>query len=208
MYLAPHFRDSDEAKLRELILRNSFATVISYPTGAKPLINHFPIMPDAGRVLIGHMARRNPQWRHFQENPECTMIIHGPHAYISPRWYKSGRDVPTWNYAVAHLHGKIELVQDFEEQTKILHKLSDHFEKDHPVPWKFELPEDLKEPAALTSAIISFRFRIEKAEVKFKFSQNRGEADRLGVIDGLSSRTDDLSRGVREIMLDFEKSKG
>lgn len=61
--------------------------------------------------------------------------------------------------------------------------------------------DDLLNESALTSAIISFRFKIKKIEAKFKLSQNRSPADKAGVIDGLSERTDDMSRIVREMML-------
>jgi transcriptional regulator len=147
------------------------------------------------------MAKANPQWKHFKENPECTIIINGEHTYISPRWYQSGRDVPTWNYAVAHLHGKIELVEDFNGQVDILKQLSTCFEKPSNTPWEFELPSDLLNEKALTGAIISFKFRPEKIEAKFKLSQNRSPEDRQGVIEGLGEeRTDDMSAVIREMM--------
>lgn len=209
MYLPKHFSQNDEAKLRNLITQNAFATVLSFPTNETPFINHLPVIfsnqPGEGNVLIGHMAKRNPQWTHFRTNPNCTVIINGPHTYITPTWYKSGRDVPTWNYAVAHLHGKIELVEKFEDQIDILKQLSAFFEQPSPAPWEFELPDDLMDADSLTSAIISFKFHIEKVDAKFKLSQNRPKEDRLGVIDGLSQRTDEMSQLVREMMLENEK---
>jgi transcriptional regulator len=205
MYLPRHFSEVEEIKVRKLIEQNSFATVLSYPKNSKPFINHLPVIlsskPGEEIVLIGHMAKRNPQWIHFKENPDCTVIIHGGHTYITPAWYRSGRDVPTWNYAVAHLHGKIDLVESYAEQIEILKQLVSYFEKPSQRPWQFELPEDLLSESALTSAIISFRFKIENIEAKFKLSQNRSQEDRAGVIEGLGIRTDDMSKAVREMML-------
>lgn len=209
MYLPKHFSTDEEIKVKKLIEQNAFATILSYPQNSKPFINHLPVIfsakPEDDDVLIGHMAKRNPQWRHFKENPDCTIIIQGGHTYITPKWYRSGRDVPTWNYAVAHLHGKIELVESFDDQVDILKQLTSFFEKSSDSPWEFELPDDLLDKSALTSAIISFRFKIEKIETKFKLSQNRSPADKSGVIDGLKQRTDDMSRVVREMMVDNEK---
>lgn len=205
MYLPKHFSTDENIKVKKLIEQNAFATILSYPKNSQPFINHLPVIFSSKLgdedILIGHMARRNPQWMHFKENPDCTIIVQGGHTYITPKWYRSGRDVPTWNYAVAHLHGKIELVESFAEQIDVLKQLTSFFEKPSPNPWEFELPDDLLDESALTSAIISFRFYIEKIEAKFKLSQNRSPADKVGVIEGLGERTDDMSRIVREMML-------
>lgn len=212
MYIPKQFSVDDERKLRSLIAHNAFATVLSFPEGEAPFINHFPVIfnsaPGDEKTLIGHMARRNPQWMHFRANPKCTAVINGPHTYITPRWYKSGRDVPTWNYAVAHIHGRIELMETFADQVAVLRQLTGFFEKSNSVPWEFELPDDLLNPDALTSAIISFKIHIENVEMKFKFSQNRSREDREGMIEGLKERTDDESRSVREIMLSLEAERG
>lgn len=210
MYLPKHFSQADELKVKKLIEQNGFATVLSYPENEKPFINHLPVIfssqPGDEKILIGHMAKRNPQWQHFKENSDSSIIINGGHTYITPRWYKSGRDVPTWNYAVAHLHGKMELVESFDGQIEILKQLSHFFESPSPSPWDFELPDDLVDESALTSAIISFKFYIEKIEAKFKLSQNRSAEDRQGVIDGLLERTDDMSKLVRTMMIESEKA--
>lgn len=210
MYVPKHFSQADEIRIKKLVEQNGFATVLSYPPNEKPFINHLPVMfsslPGDEKVLIGHMARRSPQWQHFKVNPESTLIIHGGHTYITPRWYRSGRDVPTWNYAVAHLHGKMELVESFDGQMGILRQLSHFFEKTSANPWDFELPEDLVDETALASAIISFKFHLEKTEAKFKLSQNRSSEDRQGVIDGLEERTDDMSKLVRAMMIENEKA--
>ncbi len=208
MYLPKHFSQDEDVKVRKLIDQNGFVTLLSYPKNEQPFINHLPIIfssqPNEEDILLGHMAKRNPQWMHFKENPGCTIIVSGGHTYITPRWYKSGRDVPTWNYAIAHLHGKIELIEGFNEQVEILKQLSRFYESPSPTPWEFELPDDLLDPSALTSAIISFKFRIEKVEAKFKLSQNRPQEDRDGIIEGLLERTDDMSKSVRDMMLEKE----
>ncbi len=142
---------------------------------------------------------------HFKTNPQCTIIVNGEHSYITPRWYRSGRDVPTWNYAVAHLHGNIELVESFADQVEILKQLTVFFESTSPSPWKFELPDDLLNESALTAAIISFKFHVEKIEAKFKLSQNRSKADRMGVIDGLRERNDDMSKAICRMMFENEE---
>ncbi len=210
MYLPKHFSSADGKQIRNLIQDNSFATILSYPKNQPVFINHLPVifssLPGQDDILIGHMAKMNPQWNHFQENAQATIIINGAHAYITPTWYKS-HDVPTWNYAVAHLHGKMELMSDFKDQISVLNQLVDFYERSHPQPWKFELPDDLKNEKSLMSAIISFKFHIEKIDAKFKMSQNRSPEDRQGVIDGLSARTDEMSSLVKAMMVENEKNR-
>jgi transcriptional regulator len=211
LYTTKHFSPEDEARTRKLIHDHGFATVLSFPENDAPFINHFPVifstLPGQEKILIGHMAKRNPQWTHFQKNPRGTLIFQGPNTYITPTWYRSGRDVPTWNYAVAHVHGKMELVEDFEGQVETLRQLSDHFEADQMRPWQFELPEDLLDGASLCSAIISFRFQVESVEAKFKLSQNRPQIDRDAIIEGLLDRADENSFLIRELMMENENKK-
>ncbi len=210
MYIPNHFTENEELKVKKLIDENGFVTILSFPKNEKPFINHLPVIfsphPNEEKVLLGHMAKRNPQWKHFKDNSECTMIVNGPHTYITPNWYKSGRDVPTWNYAIAHLHGKIELVEGFKEQVDILRQLTHFYEKPSAAPWEFELPDDLLDESALTAAIISFKFHIESVESKFKLSQNRSNEDQQGVLDGLRERSDEKSKLVREMMLKNEQA--
>lgn len=39
-------------------------------------------------VIIGHMAKANPQWR-AADQQRVSAVFSGPHAYISPTWYES-----------------------------------------------------------------------------------------------------------------------
>src|SRR3954470_2539732 len=105
MYLPSFFKENDPATLYALMRENPFATLITVADGA-PFVGHLPLLVRDGEIL-GHMARANPQWRQF---PEVTAIFHGPHTYVSPTWYTSEGQVPTWNYAVVHARGRAELV--------------------------------------------------------------------------------------------------
>ncbi len=135
------------------------------------------------------MAANNPQAKHLLQSPKATLIFQGAHTYISPRWYRSGRDVPTWNYEVVHVSGKINLVSDFESLINILKKTSSFYEG--PQGWQFELPDDLVDPKILCRAIVGIELIPEKIEAKSKLGQNLSREDQFGVVEGLTQERKD-----------------
>jgi transcriptional regulator len=64
---------------------------------------------DGVLTVLGYMSRANPQWKSFG-GQEVLLIFQGAHTYISPRWYDHV-NVPTWNYMMVHLYGKVRLVE-------------------------------------------------------------------------------------------------
>ncbi len=203
MYVPPAFRVEDQDRAHALIDEFPFATLIAVEDG-RPSVNHLPLLlqrdPAGNPRLLGHMAKRNPQWRLFESGAKAFAVFHGPHAYVTPTWYEE-HDVPTWNYAVAHVEGTVRLVRDFKGLTRILGKLSGRFESKEKAPWRFYLPDDLNDEAKLTEAIVGFEIEDLRIEAKFKLNQNRSEADQAGVRAGLGQRTDEQSLKVREMML-------
>lgn len=200
MYNPPKFREQDIELLLRLMRTYPFATVITQFEG-KPFVNHLPVIVEsrgAGEIiLLGHMAKGNPQWRHFAVS-EAWVIFNGPHAYITPQWYKDPMNVPTWNYAVVHASGIATPVESIEEIERILSKSVDEFERREPKPWKYDLPEDFR--SELVQAVVGFEIRVSKLEGKFKLSQNRAPEDREGVLAGLKTRKDEMSQKVGELM--------
>jgi transcriptional regulator len=110
------------------------------------------------------------------------VIFQGPHAYISPTWYKTKPAVPTWNYAVVHAYG-------------IPHKISqDELSQDLSRMIEFYEGKAAKEPTypvtkayqnELLSYIVGFRMVMNRVEAKFKLGQNRSLDDQKGMLEGL-----------------------
>jgi len=202
MYRVHQYEVLDPAALREVMEEFPFATVTSICDG-KAWVNHLPIVTesaDDGRIrLLGHMSRRNAQWKHMRDGSELVIAFHGPHTYINPSWYAVD-DVPTWNYVAVHATGKAGLIEDYAGLIRILKKTTDHMNRRYTDQWDFFLPEDLSSEYDLTSAIVGFQMIPEKLEGKFKLSQTRSQEDRDGVVVGLRQRTDEGSRMVREWM--------
>ena len=109
------FAERDLAALHAFLDDNAFATLIS-PDPIDPHITHLPLLLERARgdfgTLLGHMARANPHWRRLEAQPGVLAVFHGPHAYVSPSWYAAHPSVPTWNYAVVHVHGNARLMHE------------------------------------------------------------------------------------------------
>ena len=112
--------------------------------------------------------------------------------------------MPTWNYAVAHAAGKVELLDDRDAVHDIVSRLTETHESARTKPWRLE--SAAKHMDKLISAIVGFRIRIETLEGKFKLSQNKTDADRTGVIDALSTSPDTGVAGVARLMRENQPS--
>ena len=201
MYRPRAFVETDLAQLDALVAADPFITLVTTGEDGTPFVSHLPVLyrreGDAVRIE-GHWAKPNPQARHAGE---ALLIVHGPHAYVSPGWYPdkeaAGR-VPTWNYAVAHLRGRLETFDDEASLGDLVSRLSDRFEAGVGSDWAFE-PER-EQHRSLLRGIVGFRLVPDRIEMKFKLSQNHPLANRRSVIAALSAREDADARAVAALM--------
>lgn len=207
MYNPQRFKSVNQNEAFDLMDRHPFATVIVVAEG-KPIISHLPLTPKkvGDKIeLIGHMAKANPQWKYFVDS-QVTAIFHGAHTYITPEWYADG-DVPTWNYSVVHIKGKVELIESYEGLVNCLKDLTIHVERHWPSGWDFFIPADLSGDI-LTKSIMGFRISTDEIAFKKKLSQNRSALDRVGIFKGLEGRPDAGSKEVLADMLELYSSNG
>jgi len=114
-------------------------------------------------------------------------------SYISPNWYPSKhefhRQVPTWNYDVVHVHGRM-VVQDTEKFVRgVVGRLTRKHEAIEAKPWKMgdSTPEFID---GMLKAIVGIEISITRMEGKAKLSQNREDRDRLNASDVLARQGD------------------
>jgi transcriptional regulator len=182
----PRAFGASNAAIVDLLRDHPFATLVT-PADPEPFISHLPLEYRAEHgaqgALLGHVARANPHWQNFG-TAESIAIFHGPHAYVSPSWYAApAAAVPTWNYAVAHVHGRVEIMHDSTETRALLEALIARYEADRAQPWRLQL--EGRALAAMLEAIVGFRLTIDRIDVKLKLSQNRSSDDRERVIAAL-----------------------
>ncbi|MCH6482036.1 FMN-binding negative transcriptional regulator [Pseudoxanthomonas sp. LH2527] len=200
MYTPRAFVETDLVALDRLIARDAFVTLVTVADGV-PCISHLPVLyaREGDRIVIeGHWAKPNPQARHAGP---ALLIVHGPHAYLSPGWYADKEEaarVPTWNYAVAHLHGVLELTDDTAELASIVDRLSQLNEARVGNDWRFE--HDRDDHVRQLRGIVGFRFTVERVELKFKLSQNHPAANVEGAATALRQLGGEDNQAVSELM--------
>jgi transcriptional regulator len=209
LYTPESFRESDRSIAFDLIQAYGFATLVS-GTPAEVVVSHLPMLldkPASGQPrLLGHVARANRHWKHFDGREPALAIFHGPHAYVSPAWYANHPSVPTWNYAVVHVHGAPSVV-GAEETWGILRRLREKYEARRREPWNAELPPDFV--ADNLRAIVGFQMPLDRLEAKFKLSQNKDEADRSGALAGLEREDDADGRALAAFARSyFQRTRG
>jgi transcriptional regulator len=192
VYLPKHFKEEEAGQVRAAIREARLGTLVSL--GSAGLVaSHVPMLledaPAPHGLLIGHLARGNPQW--LERAPgegEALAIFLGPDAYITPAWYETKREtgkvVPTWNYVAVHAYGRLSFFEDAERLLALVTTLTRRHEGPRDAPWAVsDAPADFI--ASQLKGIVGFQIEITRLEGKWKMSQNRPAQDRAGVVEGL-----------------------
>lgn len=184
MYSPRAFIETDLGVLDALFQRDAFITLITQDADGQPFPSHLPVLytREENQVrLRGHWSRANPQWKH---GGQALVIVHGPHAYISPTWYTDpDQRVPTWNYAVAHLRGPLEVFHEADRLQPLVADLAAKYEQGIGSPWRF--PESAPGELADLRGIVGFDIAVERIDIKCKMNQNHPAANVDGAIAGL-----------------------
>jgi transcriptional regulator len=206
MYTPAYFKETRSEFLHALMHDYPFATVVMHGDSGLAA-NHLPLEL-VGDTLHGHVARGNELAR--ADGAEVLVIFRGPDGYVSPNWYPSkhetGREVPTWNYAVMHVHGRLRVTEDRTWLRQLLERLTDRHEASQPKPWHVaDAPADHIEKSL--GAIAGLEITIDRIEGKFKLSQNHPAANRAGVVDGLRQRDARGDDALADLMSLIEERK-
>lgn len=206
MYMPPYFKEMRSEALHALMRAYPFATLVTHGD-AGLAANHLPFEL-VGDHLHGHVARGNELAR--ADGAEVLVIFRGPEGYVSPNWYPSkhetGREVPTWNYAVIHVHGRLRVIEDHTWLRQLLERLTDRHETGQPKPWHVsDAPVDHIEKSL--GGIVGLEISIDRIEGKFKLSQNHPAANRAGVVEGLRQRSGRGDAELADLMAQQEESR-
>lgn len=189
MYCPPHFRADPAEALAQLARAPRLGFLVCNGEGA-PVLSPVPLMLKNG-VLIGHLARANPQAAALAATGRAVAIFPGADAYVSPSLYPSKalhhRVVPTWNYEVVTIEGAAAVTDDATALHAIVAALTEAAEASRDTtPWAVtDAPPAFI--AGQLKGILGVTITAETVIAKRKASQNRDAADRDGVRAGLAA---------------------
>src|ERR1700736_5393311 len=116
MYTPPMFKSDRAASLAFAEARGSGLACAW--DGIKPIASSLPFylsFADDGTPRAAfHVARNNPLIKLADGTTSWLLAVSGADAYVSPDWYVSPDQVPTWLYQAVHLTGTVRQLSDAE----------------------------------------------------------------------------------------------
>lgn len=201
MHPNPVFQTQDAQTNLAYAAERAFGMLsVNGPDG--PLVSHVPFLVEGNAAWL-HLVRSNPIARALITPLHACLAVVGPDSYVSPDWYETDDQVPTWNYVAVHLRGSLELRPN-EELRDLLDRQSAFFEgKLLPkTPWSTSkmTPEILDK---MMRAIVPCKLAVSDAKGTWKLNQNKPDevrqraADRIEQ-DGVGRDLPVLARLMRE----------
>lgn len=184
MHPNPAFRRTDVMRSCAFAKERSFG-VLTVNAQPYPLSSHIPfVLSDDLAKVEGHLVKSNPIVALSQEGPQRVMLnVSGPDGYISPDWYNTPDQVPTWNYVAVHLKGVLTLTPDADMDAH-LDRVSGQFESRLPekTPWtRHKMTPDVL--TRMKAAIIPFEIELHEIDATWKLNQNKDDAARLAAAE-------------------------
>jgi len=199
LYIAEQFSMSTSDALAQVDARGVGDLVTHGERGIDITYLPFVLLPDDGgpRRLASHVARANLQW---QDEGAATWVVHGPDSYLSPELVPPQSQpqrlptVPTWNYVVVHLRGRLVAHHDDEWKLQSLRVLTAR----HEPKWRLE-NGPVSAIERMLPALVGIELIIDEVIGKAKLSQNRSSHDLQSIAsalaeDGHSSETAEVMR--------------
>ena len=203
MYTPPMFKPDRAASLAFAQTRG-FGLVCAWD-GAKPIASSLPFyltFADDGTPRAAfHLARHNRLAKLAGGTNSWLLAVTGADAYVSPDWYVSPDQVPTWLYQVVHLTGTVRTLSD-DELAEQIETLSAKFE-DWLLPKK---PWTSSKMSAgrldtLKKAIVGLVMTVEEVEGSFKLNQHKSDADHAAIASAMLQRPDEAAQTIGKQMV-------
>lgn len=189
MHPSPAFHWSDRDAMLGFVADAAFAHLFAMtPNG--PRVAHAPVVVTPVGNLRFHLARSNALGRYL-DGAAAVASFAGPHAYVSPDWYGSADQVPTWNYVTVEAEGPVRRL-DEDDLVALLDDLSAAQEAKllPKTPWtRAKMTAGRFE--AMLAAIHAFELTVETLRGTRKLGQNK----RADEIEGAAAGLDGIGRG-------------
>jgi transcriptional regulator len=189
MHPNPLYRSEDRALLGSLLDEIGFGMVFaSTPEG--PRVAHTPLLstgdgPEKPWVVQFHLARGNALARHL-DGATALIVVNGPDAYVSPRWYANRDTVPTWDYIALEIEGRVRRMEAEGLEAFLHAAILKHEGRLTGEPWRAEESSE-KVWAGLFRGIVGFELEVEAWRPTLKLSQNKSAEERKAIAAGLEA---------------------
>jgi transcriptional regulator len=202
MHIPPPFRTSRTDCLA-LAEQRGFGLFCAHD-GKMPVVSwlpyHIAYAGDGTPRATFHVAKPNPLASKALHDQTWLLAVSDADAYVSPRWYASPQQVPTWLYKAVNLSGPVRAMSE-AELAQHLDTLVARFETASPLqpPWTIDEIAAARR-AALMGAIVGLSMSVEHVEGSFKLNQHKSDADHVAVATALAGQDD---AGARKIAADM-----
>jgi len=198
MHLPTAYQTTDTDKINHFIKTNNFADLVTVNNG-NILSNKVPFYFDSiDNCLYGHFGKHNNQLKDIKESNDALVIFSGANCYVSPQWYASKNNVPTWNFQTLQIRGPATILNENDLFT-LLENLTALHEAKLPAQWTMgELDSTIKEK--LVQLIVGFKIEIEDIKFKEKLSQIRQIKDQQSIMNALYQQNNPNSSLIASLM--------
>ncbi|WP_066531105.1 FMN-binding negative transcriptional regulator [Erythrobacter sp. CCH5-A1] len=184
MHPNPLFRTEDRALMESLIDEIGFGMVFAQtPDG--PRVAHTPLLTTGDGAMQFHLARGNALTRHL-DGATALIVVNGPDAYVSPRWYDNRDTVPTWDYVALELEGRVRKMDDEGLEAFLHAAIAKHEGRLGGEPWLAEESSE-KTWSGLFRGITGFELEVQAWRPTLKLSQNKTPEERARIALGLET---------------------
>ena len=173
----------DADRCRAIVRERAFAHVFVHGAAGAAVV-HVPVTLGADDRLTFHLARRNRAFA-LLDSARAIASVAAADGYVSPDWYASAGQVPTWNYVAVEAEGRIEDMPRAALVAQVDDLSAEHEARLAPKPAWTRKKMDPRRFDAMVDAIGGFALIVEVWHGTAKLSQNKPPRDIEGVIAGL-----------------------
>jgi len=185
MHPNPLYRTDDRALMESLVEEIGFGMVFAQtPDG--PRVAHTPLLSTGDGAVQFHLARGNALSRHLAAGAAALIVVNGPDAYVSPRWYANRDTVPTWDYLALELEGRVRRMADEGLEAFLHAAIAKHEGRLEGPRWRAEESSE-KVWSGLFRGIVGFEMEVLAWRPTLKLSQNKTPEERSAIAAGLEA---------------------
>jgi transcriptional regulator len=203
MYTPPFFQPDRAASLAFAAARG-FGTVCAHD-GVRPVASALPFCleysSDGTPVVAFHVARGNALAALADGKSNWLIAVNGADTYVSPHWYASPDQVPTWLYQAVHLSGPVRTMagHDLSEHLDALSAKFEGWLAPKPAWSTGEMTAGRRE--AMMKAIVGLVMTVEDIEGSFKLNQHKSDVDHAAIAIELLGQGDADAQAIGKRMV-------